>query len=104
MHQMNRKPKSLEQAKLEQNASAPPPGSEQEILQLIQNMNVEGGGSKIKAYVPPTELELLRLAGGDKPMVFTGKEGMELRSVLAHRVRMLHQNRFTFLCFFTTIC
>ena len=35
----------------------------------------------------PTESELLKLAGGELDMVYTGKPGMELRTVLAQRVR-----------------
>lgn len=37
-------------------------------------------------YVPPTDAELLKMAGGTLDMIHTGKDGMELRSILAARV------------------
>lgn len=46
-----------------------------------EQMSKNGG-----VYVPPTDEELLKLAGGNKMMANTGDEGLELRSVLAQRV------------------
>ena len=37
-------------------------------------------------FVKPSEDELLKLAGGSMDMVNTGKNGMELRTILAQRV------------------
>jgi hypothetical protein len=46
-----------------------------------EQMSKNGG-----VYVPPTDEELLKLAGGNKMMANTGDAGLELRSVLAQRV------------------
>lgn len=82
MHQINRKPKSLEMHRVEQEALKPVEGSDEDLLQQLQGFLSQSG----KDFRAPTEEELLRLAGGDKDMVLTGKAGMELRTVLAQRV------------------
>lgn len=87
MRQVNRKPKSLEMHKAELLASAPQAGSEEELMQQLSAF-MDGAVTKDGEFRAPTEEELLKLAGGDANMVYTGKAGMELRTVLAQRVRL----------------
>ncbi len=78
---MNRKPKSFEQLKADQ--------KEEEKTHMVE---IEPGvflDDRSKAFLKPTDEDLLRLAGGDINMINTGKVGMELRTVLAQRVRNL---------------
>jgi len=111
MHQMNRKPLSHEQSKAAQlkekvsvsvESNADDTARSEEVSDQIElsqeeqakkhfdsavddwtkeQMSKNGG-----VYVPPTDEELLKLAGGNKMMANTGDEGLELRSVLAQRV------------------
>jgi hypothetical protein len=85
IHQANRKAKSLEMHRAEVAAAKPAEGSEEEFLQRIEEF-MTASGKQTGVFKPPTDEELLRLAGGDKDMVLTGKAGMELRTVLAQRV------------------
>lgn len=99
MNQMNRRPRSLEQSQQEQGAAG---GqvidlgdgvqlSAQELEQLMAIADGTDGAAK-----PPLEL-LLRLAGGNKEMIHeTGKDGMELRTVLAQRVCLHPATLFAF--------
>lgn len=82
MTQMNRKPKSFEQIKAEQ---------EKKIEERMVDL---GGGIMIdpedEKYVNPSEELLLKMAGGDMNMIQkTGKAGSELRTILAQRVSSL---------------
>lgn len=87
MRQVNRKPKSLEMHKAELLANAPQAGSEEALMQQLAQY-MDGAVGSDGAFRAPTEEELLKLAGGDPNMVYTGKAGMELRTVLAQRVRI----------------
>ena len=89
MGQVNRKPKSLEMHRNEVAAGRPAAGSEDELMQRITEFMTESG-KVTGSFQTPSEEELLRLAGGDKDMVLTGKAGMELRTVLAQRVRLFN--------------
>ena len=70
----------------EQQALKPEEGSEEALMLQLQGF-LSLSGKEGGVFRAPTEEELLRLAGGDKDMVLTGKVGMELRTVLAQRVR-----------------
>jgi hypothetical protein len=89
MHQINRKPKSLEMHRAEVEAAKPKEGSEEELMQRVEDF-VSASGKLTGEFRIPTDAELLQLAGGDKDMVLTGKAGMELRTVLAQRVSATH--------------
>ena len=110
MAQANRKAKSLEQSLAEQRAT------DGEVVdvgggllvtrgeldrlnkELEKDMQREGGGGSRRGpvgvsaqlLVQPNEEQLLKLAGGSKDMIHkTGKEGLELRTVLAQRVSLV---------------
>jgi hypothetical protein len=82
MQHLNRKPKSFEQIKAEK--------EEEEKAHMVE---VEPGvfiDDRSQAFLKPTEEDLLRLAGGTIEMIqSTGKDGMELRTILAQRVSLL---------------
>ena len=110
MHQMNRKPLSHEQsmaaaaaAKDHDDSSSTTniisketdqQGTElsQEAMAMkqfdndVEDWTKEQMSKNQGVYVPPTDEELLKLAGGNKMMANTGDEGLELRTVLAQRV------------------
>ena len=73
---MNRKPKSLEQLMGDKNNA-----KEVKMVEVEQGVFV-----KEDDLINPSDETLLRLAGGDLEMIQTGKKGVELRTILAHRV------------------
>ena len=78
MSHLNRKPKSFEQIKAEQQKA-----EEEHLVEIEPGLFVDD--RKID-FTKPTDEDLLKLAGGTLDMVNTGKVGMELRSILAQRV------------------
>lgn len=81
MSHVNRKAKSFEQIKAEQEEKTG--GDAEHMVEIEPGVFVDD--RKID-FVKPNEEELLKLAGGSLDMVNTGKQGMELRSILAQRV------------------
>lgn len=78
MQHLNRKPKSFEQIKKEM--------AEEDKAHMVE---VEPGvflDDRSQTFLKPSEEDLLRLAGGSLEMINTGKDGMELRTILAQRV------------------
>lgn len=74
---VNRKPRSMEMLREESAAEEAKHFIEVEPGVIVDDRKID--------FVHPSDEELLRLAGGDLEMVNTGKEGLELRSVLAQR-------------------
>ncbi|KAJ1439312.1 hypothetical protein B484DRAFT_415932 [Ochromonadaceae sp. CCMP2298] len=82
IHQMNRNPCALEDYQTARVEATPVEGSTEAFEVRLEKFLDK---AEKTGFEPPTELELLQLAGGDTVMVTTGKEGMELRTVLAQR-------------------
>ena len=76
MDQLHRKAKSLEQLKAEN-----PVGTDKKMVHVSEGVFVDEN-----ELVNPSDEVLLKLAGGEVDMIHTGKKGVELRTVLAHRV------------------
>lgn len=73
---MNRKQKSLEQLNADKNQA-----KEVKMVEVSEGVFIEEDN-----LVNPSDETLLKLAGGDLDMIHTGKKGVELRTILAHRV------------------
>lgn len=87
MSHVNRKAKSFEQIKAEQaEKDAGADAADPHIVEIEPGVFVDD--RKID-FVKPSEEELLKLAGGSLDMVNTGKQGMELRSILAQRALVI---------------
>lgn len=91
MSHVNRKPKSMEQWRVD-NAIQEEKDAKEHALEIEPGVFLDD--RKVDLINPPME-ELLRMAGGDINMLYTGKEGLELRSVIAARAlhikEKLHQ-------------
>lgn len=86
MNQMNRKPKSFEMIKAEQQKAADDAEKAHQV-EIMEGVVIDD--RQIDKYVLATDEELLRLAGGNKAMILdTSKAGSELKSILAQRVRI----------------
>jgi len=86
IHQATRKLRSLEQMKLEQHQERLREKAAEMKLEGATNDGIRALDSRtgIEAY-KPTDEQLLEMAGGSLDMITTGKKGVELRSILAHR-------------------
>lgn len=87
MTQMNRKPKSFEQVKAEQQKAAEEAEKAHQV-EIMEGVFIDD--RETEKYVAATDEELLKLAGGNKTMILdTSKAGTELKSILAQRVSLM---------------
>lgn len=86
IHQATRKPRSLEQMKSDQHQEKLREKAAEMKLDGATNEEILALDSRTGAEVfKPTKEQLLEMAGGSLDMITTGKKGVELRSILAHR-------------------